>query len=162
MDDPRNLAGRANVEHLTVGVILAVILLSGPVGGIDLTAPPSPGVGDGTASIDVLEPNGDTLGMTAGRFGTDVTYVRIPDLVADIERVEGRPRVRYSVSVPGLDVDRQETRTVESTGRLRIPLDDRAFWDPKSRTYEGRLVVEVQSFTETKTVLNRSIEVVPR
>lgn len=143
-----------------VGCILAVVLLSGPVGGIDLTGE-QPQLGDGTASVTVKQPDTETIAVTDGRFGTNVSYVRIPDLVLSVSDLSSQPRVVYTVRIPGLDVEKSTTRLVHSTGRLRVPLADQALV-PKveSGTYRGQIIVRIQSFSGGETVLNRSVRVV--
>ena len=138
-----------------IGIILFVVVLSGFVG---FTAN-SGELGEGTASVTVIEPTDDTLVVNSGRFGTGATYLRIPDLVVAVEQRAGRPRLIYRVTVPALNVDEQETRLVPASGRVRLPADDVAFEDVEPGTYDGRLVVRVQSFTNDTTVLNRSVEV---
>jgi hypothetical protein len=143
----------------TVGIILFVLVLSGPVGGVDFTGEPTT-LDDGNASVTVAEGSTDTLTVSEGRFGTNVTYVRIPDAVLDVESVRGQPRVVYLVTVPNLSVDKQSRRYIESTGRLTVPMSDRALPNrPAAGTYEGRMVIRVQSFGYDEVVLNRSVEV---
>lgn len=124
-------------------------------------------LGDGTATVDVVEPTRDTLETAPGRFGTTVSYLRLPDLVADVSNVSGRPRLVYSVRVPALELDRQETRLIHGEGRLAVAMADRAYPPrasaddglPDPGTYDGRLVVRVQSFSSDRTIVNRTIEV---
>jgi len=144
---------------LTVGVVLFVLLLSGPVGGVDFSGEPA-SLGDGNASVTVVEPTPEQIVVTEGRFGTNVTYVRVPDAVVDVEAVSGRPRIVYTVSISGL-AERQGTRYVGSTGRMQIPVADQAVpTPPDPGTYEGTITIRVQSFTGQTVVLDRRIEVV--
>lgn len=146
-------------EWFVVGFILFVLLLSGPVGGVDFTGEPTT-LGSGNATVTVVEPSTDRLTVSEGRFGTNVTYVRIPDAVLNVEQFRGQPKVVYLVTVPELDVDRQSRRYIESTGRLRLPVEDRALLTrPESGSYQGRLVVRVQGFGYDRVVYNRSVEV---
>ena len=138
-----------------VGIILFVVVLSGFVG---FTGDRHE-LGEGTATVTVVEPTQETLVVTEGRFGTGATYLRIPDLVVDVEQREGRPRLIYRVTVPELEIDEQETTLLPASGRVRLPADDVGFEDVEPGTYDGHLVVRVQSFTNDTTVLNRSVEV---
>ena len=143
----------------TVGIILFVLVLAGPAGGVDLVGEPTT-LEDGNASATVVDGSTDGLTVSEGRFGTNVTYVRIPDATLDVERVRGQPRVVYSVTVPNLSVDKQSRRYIESTGRLTVPMSDRALPNrPDAGTYQGRVLIRVQSFGYDEIVLNRSIEV---
>lgn len=142
-----------------IGGILFVLVLAGPVGGVDLTGEPTT-LGEGNASVTVVEPSTDTFSVSPGRFGTNVTYLRIPDAVIDVERVSGQPRVVYLLTIPNLSIDKEARRYIESTGRLRVPLADRALQHrPEPGTYEGRMLVRVQSFGYDNIVLDQSVEV---
>jgi hypothetical protein len=139
--------------------VLFVLVLAGPVGGVDIVGEPAT-LDDGNASVTVVADSVDSLTVSKGRFGTDVTYVRIPDAVVDVDRVRGRPRVVYLLSVPNLSVDKQSRRYIESPGRLTIPMRDRALPErPAAGTYRGRVLIRVQSFGYDDVILNRSIEV---
>jgi hypothetical protein len=143
----------------TVGIILFVLVLTGPVGGVDLTGEPAT-LDEGNASVTVVDGSVDTITVSEGRFGTNVTYVRLPDAVLDVDRVRGQPRVVYLVTIPNLSVDKQSRRYIESTRRLTVPMSDRALpTRPASGTYQGRMVIRVQSFGYDEVVLNRSVEV---
>jgi hypothetical protein len=147
------------VTHVVVGVILFVMILSGPGSGIDFSRDRT-SLGDGTASVTVVEPTDDRVQVTAGRFGTNVSYVRIPDLVVDVQSVDGRPRVFYQVTVPELGIRKQNSAVVRSTGRMRVPLSDRAV--PPGTAVDdatARIVVRVQSYTGQTVVLNRTVGV---
>lgn len=146
------------VVPAVLAIILFGMLLSGPAGGIDF-ARDRLSIGDGTASVTVVEPADEPVRVTDGRFGTNVSYVRIPDLVVDVRSVDGKPRVFYQVTVPELGVRKQNERIVRSTGRLRVPISDRAL--PREVTADGataRLVVRVQSYTGGTVVMNRTVE----
>lgn len=147
-----------SVPRVVVAVILVGMLLSGPVGGVDL-AREQLSLGDGTASVTVVEPDEETIRVTEGRFGTNVSYVRIPDLVVDVTNVDGQPRVFYQVSIPELGIEKQNDKIVRSTGRLRVPISDRAVSGDVATPTTARLVVRVQSYSGGEVVLNRTVEV---
>lgn len=158
-EQAKELRTQLSLTWLVVGFIFFVLVLAGPVGGVDLTGEPTK-LGNGNASVSVVEPTTDSLTVSQGRFGTNVTYVRIPDAILDVERVRGQPRAVYLLSVPNLSIDKESRRYIESTGRLRLPLSDRALpRRPAPGTYDGRMVIRVQSFGYDNVVLNRSIEV---
>lgn len=151
----------ARSGRAAVGVILLVAVATGPLGVVDITGETT-ALGEGTATVTVLEPSEKRVPITAGRFGTDVSYVRMPDLLVDVGDVSGQPRLLYTVQIPALDIDAENRRLIESPGRMRVPLRDRALARDVSGTYEGRVVVRVQSFSGIQTVANRSIEVAVR
>jgi hypothetical protein len=153
--------------------VLVALIAAGP------TWATAPELGSGTANVSVVSPaeidagHGDSslvLRTTPGRFGTSATYLRIPDLVVDASNVDGTPRLVYGLEVRALDVDRLETRLLPDPGRLRVPMADRAYPPPdfehdapglpEPGTYEGRLVVRVQSYTSDRIVVNRTVEVI--
>lgn len=157
---------------VVAGLVVIGLLAAGP------SWASTPELGDGTANVPIVAPPelGDTTGSeplelmtTAGRFGTEATYLRIPDLAVDASNVEGSPRLVYSLQVPALDVDRVESRLIPGPGRLRVPMDDHAYPPPDYHadvpglpdpgTYEGRVTVRVQSFSTDRVVVNRTVEV---
>ncbi|WP_424017477.1 hypothetical protein ACOZ4N_16630 [Halorientalis pallida] len=158
-----------SVRHLQLGtaaVVLVVLVLSGPlVGVVDLT-PESRGaaeLGDGTANASIVgDPTAD-LAITPGRFGTNVSYLRIPPAVVDVRQVEDRPRVLYLVSVPELGFERSVTEPLDERvdGRVTLRMDDRAFPHARIRneSYRATVVVRVQSFEESRTVYRRNVTV---
>lgn len=150
----------------TLAVVLVVLVLSGPlVGIVDLT-PETRGaaqLGDGTANVTVVgDPTAD-LAITPGRFGTNVSYLRIPTAVVDVRRVDDRPRLLYSVTVPKLDFERSVTEPLDEgvDGRVRLSMSDRAFAHAKIRneSYRATVRVRVQSFEGTRTVYQRNTTV---
>ena len=151
------------IRRVVVAVVLVVVLLSGPGTGIDLTSE-RPSLGDGTATVTVVQPEDGPLSVTDARFMRGASYVRIPDLVVDVTDVTGQPRVFYQVSIPALDVKKQNDRIVDAPGRFVVPLSDRAIpedWVPDNGT-TARVVVRVQSYSEGRTVLNRTVHVTRR
>jgi hypothetical protein len=147
------------VVRIVVAVVVIVMLLSGPGSGIEF-ARDRASLGDGTASVTVVEPPDEDLRVTEGRFGTNVSYLRIPDLVVDVTSLDGRPRVLYQVTVPELGIQKQNDDIVRSTGRMRVSISDRAL--PPGTDVDGttaRLVVRVQSFTGQTVVVNRTVDV---
>lgn len=144
---------------LVVAVVLATLVLTGPVVGLDVTSE-SPELGDGNATVEVLDAPSGTIPVTHGRFGTDVSYVRIPEAVVDVRNLTGAPRIRYSLTVPELGVDRQVYRIVTDEGRIRLGLSDRALApDTAPGTYTGRVDLRLQSFEGQTVLVNRTVEV---
>lgn len=150
----------------TAAVVLVVLVLSGPlVGVVDLT-PESRGaaeLGDGTAEASVVgDPTAD-LAITPGRFGTNVSYLRVPPAVVDVRQVEDRPRLLYIVRVPALNFERSVTEPLDERvdGRVTLRMDDRAFQHARIRneSYNATVVVRVQSFEVSRTVYRRTATV---
>jgi hypothetical protein len=161
--DESSLPSVRRLQFGTVAVILVVLVLSGPlVGVVDLT-PESRGaaeLGDGTANVTVVgDPTAD-LAITPGRFGTNVSYLRVPPAVVDVDRVTGRPRLLYLVRVPDLGFERSVTEPLDerTDGRVTLSMSDRAFAHARIRndSYRATVVVRVQSFGGTRTVYRRN------
>lgn len=151
---------RITVPRVVTALILVVVVVAGPPGVVDIVATDDERLGDGTASVTVLEPETNHLRVTDGRFGAAVSYVRLPDLVVDVDRVEGQPRIQYTIAVPELGVEKAVTRVVTSERRVHLSVADQALpGKPERAEYRGFLRVRVQSFTTEKTVVNRSLEV---
>jgi len=134
----------------------------GPVlGAVDLTPETRDRLGDGTAEATLVSEPDNGLYIDRGRFGTGVLYLRIPDAVVDVASVTGRPRVVYQVSVPGLDFERSATTRVDESGRVRIPMDARAFTYTRieNDSYRAEIEVRVQSFETDRTVASRTVTV---
>lgn len=140
-------------------IIVALLMLSGPLGGLAVTDPDHGQLDDGTATVTVLQPDTEGLSVTPGRFGTEAVYLRVPDLVVDVEQVAGQPRLVYDLSVPALDVDEHETRVVHTTGTTRVRMSDVAMEPVEAGTYEGTIEIRVQSFAVDETVVNQTVEV---
>lgn len=149
----------AQIQWGVVVVIVGALLLSGPLGGIDFVSG-QPSLDSGNATVEVVAPQDGRIPVTDGRFGTGVSYVRIPDLVVDVGHVEGTPRVSYVFAIAELGIEKRNTRLVDSTGRLTVPLGDRALPNPTpSIDTEARIIVRVQSYSGQYTVWNRTMEV---
>jgi len=166
LDDLEARLTDSHVRYAQLGVagfVLFVLVVSSPVlGAVDLTPETRDSLGDGTANATLVSDPGDGLYIDHGRFGTDVFYLRIPDAVARVESVTGRPRLVYQVSVPGLDFQRTATARIERPGRVRVPMDARAFTYAQvaNESYRATVTVRVQSF-ETDRVVARRTATVP-
>ena len=152
------------VRALVVGVMLFVLLISGPaVGLVDLTPEDrSPdGLGDGTADVAMASDPATDLRIDEGRFGTDVYYLRVPPAAVDVASVEGRPQLTYKINVPGLDYTDSTSEMLDGSGRTEVTLRDRAFTPERIMrdAYRAELVVRVQSFEQDTVVYRRNVTV---
>lgn len=154
------MAGRH--PHLLVALVVAVSLIAtGPLIGVDATGPQATEFGDGTASVADVSIETSALAVTAGRFGTDVDYLRIPAAVVRVDAVDGRPRLVYAVEVPALGVSHSDQVVFTDSGTYRLDPDDRAFerGSLSNESYDATLTVRVQSFTESTTVYRENVTV---
>ncbi len=159
MSEASSSTDRFEGHRLVVAVVLVTLVLTGPVVGFDVTKE-SPELGDGNATVEVLDAPSATIPVTHGRFGTDVSYVRIPEAAVDVRNLTGSPRIAYEVTVPELGVDRRVSRIVTDEGRVRLELSDRALApDTDPGTYTGRVDLRLQSFEGQTVLVNRTVEV---
>lgn len=101
--------------------------------------------------------------VNEGRFGTETWYLRVPDATVTVDSVAQDPRLVARLEVPGLNVDRAETKqlTGGATGRHRLGLGSIPLGPnrPGGGPYRGTLTVRVQSFSVDETVYNESVTV---
>lgn len=151
------------------GWIVAVLVVATTVAsgaafaGDHRSAPAAFGGGTATASVERLP--ADEVRIDPGRFGTDVPYLRIPDVTMHVTDVSGRPRVVYDVRVPALDAKAVSTRPLadRGPGRLEVRGVDHAL-DPGAVSqdrYGATVRVRVQSFDAVTTAAstNTTVEV---
>lgn len=133
--------------------VVFVLLGTGPLTGVDVTTESATSFGDGDATVTDVAVDRAGLVLTPGRFGANVTYLRVPTATVTVDGVTGRPRLLYIVAVPGLDVRLVETRVLTAPGTYRLAPDDAAL--PPERIegrYDGTLSVRIQSFTTDRTL----------
>lgn len=148
-----------------VGVLVVLVLVgAGPLTGLDVSDAQSSTVGEGNATVESVAVDRSTLAVTDGRFGTNVSYLRIPTATVTLGSVTGRPQLVYLVSAPALDVDRIETLVVTSGGTYRLDPDDRALAPGvQPGSYTVSITVRFQSFSTEQVLLrtNETVEVAP-
>ena len=148
-----------------VGVLVVLVLVgAGPLTGVDVSNAQSSTVGEGNATVESLTVEQSALTVTDGRFGTNVSYLRIPPATVTLGSVTGRPQLVYLVSSPALDVDRVETLVVTSEGSYRLNPDDKALAPgTESGEYRVSITVRLQSFSTEQVLLrtNETVEVSP-
>lgn len=97
-----------NLRQMTVATSVAVIVLvtlaSGPlVGAVDFTTEvdrgPSGDTGEGSADVTVLSLP-DSATISEGRYGSQKSYLRVPDATVDLQNVTGEPLVQYELDIP--------------------------------------------------------------
>lgn len=154
---------RWRVRVATVAVIVVVLVLSGPlVGLVDLTPAEQPAeVGDGNATVTVVSDPAADLRFDRGRFGTNVSYLRIPPAVVDVKAVSDRPRLVYVVRVPALDYRGSDAELLTDGGRTRVRISHRAFerGQVTNDSYRATVTIRVQSFAVDRTVYERNVTV---
>ncbi|MDS0281987.1 hypothetical protein [Haloarcula onubensis] len=146
---------------LFAGLFVVFALVgTGPLSGVDVTSASASTFGDGNATVSEVTVDRSGLALSPGRFGTNVTYLRVPTVTATVDSVTDRPQLLYVVSVPGLDIELVETQVVTGAGTYRFAPDDRAM--PPGRVegpYDATLSVRVQSFTTDRTLARTTVTV---
>lgn len=151
---------------VTVGVIVFGTIVSSPALGVFSLSSDSDQLGDGTAAVETVSLQTDSIRITDGRFGTGVQYLRMPPASVQTSAIEGRSRLVYRVEVPQLDVVATATEPLSPGGGQThsVVMDDVALQSigGDARSFEGTVSVRVQSFEVDETVYenNVSIEVV--
>jgi len=145
-------------QLLLIAVVVVVLVFSSSFVGLSLTQSESTSLGDGNATVTAVSVDVTAVQITPGRFGTDVSYLRIPDAQIDIDDLEGQPRLVYRVEVPALDLDLAATKLIQNPGPTTVRLSDAALAADQldADSYEGRVTVRVQSLSSDYTVFNES------
>lgn len=154
------------LEWWVVGVICLTAVAAGVTGGLGAGAVGAPTqVGDGTANVTVTSLPSERIHLDRGRFGTNVTYLRVPDARVRVTDVRGTSRLLYRVQLPALDID-AVSRTYITTGddgahTLRGPTQGIEFRSVPEPRYDATVTIRVQSFEIDKTVVrvNATVEV---
>ncbi|MEF8881615.1 MAG: hypothetical protein V5A34_03710 [Halapricum sp.] len=149
-------------QLLLVAIVVVALLVSGPViPGVSLTGAEPTSLGEGDATVSSVTVDADRVRITPGRFGTNISYLRVPDARLQIDTIEGQPRVVYQLRIPELDIDLAAPKLLSESGRTTVRLDDQAIAPERlsQDQYEGQLVVRIQSLSTDRVVRNESITV---
>ncbi|MDS0261582.1 hypothetical protein NDI56_19455 [Haloarcula sp. S1CR25-12] len=150
------------VRWVTVAGLFVVFALvgTGPLTGVDVTSAADTSFGDGDATVTDITVDRSELALTPGRFGANVTYLRVPTATVTVGGVTDRPRLLYVVSVPALDIRLIESRVVTGPGTYRLAPDDRAIPPGTAGgSYDATLSVRVQSFTGDRPLTRATVTV---
>lgn len=154
---------RTSIAQLVlVGAVVVALVLTGPlVPGISLAQSEPDSLDDGNATVSNVAVDADDVTITPGRFGTNVSYVRIPDATVTTEGIEGQPRVVYQLAIPELGIDHSEPKLLTTEGRTTVRIDPMAVQPARlsKNSYEGQVTVRVQSHTVDRVVYDESISV---
>lgn len=144
-------------------ILLTLVASSGGVGSdavvhVTSTGTTSAAVGDGTAEVSVVSLPSERVRIDEGRFGTDVLYLRIPDVRVRADAVDGEPRLVYRVEVPALDVDEAATASLADRDGQTVTVRgvDQAL-DPDdvaAHQYDATVSIRIQSFDVDETVVS--------
>lgn len=158
-----------SLPALSVGVIIIIAVLSGPLGVLDLTTAESPCdedvfPGTGNATVEVTD-TPDTATLSKSRFGAEVYRLELPTTTVNVSDVRGRPTLSYRIRIPGLSTELGSTTTLSSctTGRMQLTRESATFEPDQIRndSYDATLFVvyrgtadgeKIERYLRTKNV----------
>lgn len=135
------------VAAVSVGLILAVTLVSGPlVGAVDLTPASRQEFAPGTGSADVtVRSVPDAARLERGEYGSGSYYLRVPDATLRIEDVRRQPILVYKIRIPALGYVRGTTTFLspgdEGTLELELAPDALPPDEVDRERYRAELVI---------------------
>ena len=150
------------VSGVAVTIVVVVLVASGPLaGGLVQPSGTPTTVDEGDASVESATVPVEDLRISPGRFGTKVSYVRVPDATVDLAAVTDRPRLLYRVEIPALDADLTASKIVTDRGTHRLHVGDYGLdsGTVTNESYDATVTVRVQSFTVDRTILERNVTV---
>lgn len=147
---------------LTVVIFLSI--LSGPlVAAIDLT-PSSQDYstfGNGTASLSVQSFDSDAVVLRKGEYGSGAYLLEVPDIVVNIQEVQGSPFIVYKIRVPELGYTRSSVSVLnpEMNGTMHISLatDEIAPDRVTQSAYQAEIILLVRSGHEERVLFRESV-----
>lgn len=145
---------------VAVFVVLSLVA-TGPLVGLDVTQGSPDSFGEGTATVTAVDIEDSEFRVTAGRFGTDVSYLRVPTASVTVGSVTGRPRLVYVVRVPSADINVVSTTLVTDPSRTYTldPGDQGIERDSIREPVTATVTVRLQSFTVDRTITRRNVTV---
>lgn len=158
MDTVRGLAWFA------VGAIALAVVASGPlVSAVDLTERPDEenfAPGQGSATVAAIDVDASATWFYEGRYGSETTYLHVPDARVRVEGVRGDPIVNYRVRVPALGTSRTQLY-VPDEGDDELTLEfERPAYDPgriAEDAYDVELSIVVRDDDGARTVYQTTV-----
>lgn len=148
------------VVGVTVIVVLAVTLVSGPLVGVSLT--------DGAASADEashvtvsVDSAPESATLAADRHNDDLYHLRAAPVHLTATNVSGRPTVIYRLSVSELNHTRSTGMFVLDPGTYEVGFDPSNIESERvdADRYEGTIVVKVFDADGERVLVERTVTV---
>ncbi|MFB6312001.1 MAG: hypothetical protein ABEH64_12580 [Salinirussus sp.] len=160
MDAPRAIVLSA------AAIMIVMALATGPAGPLtipllDTGQPP----GTGSAAVTIVAEPGQPI-IDQGRQGSDVRYLRVPDIGIEVRDLHGNPTLTYTITVPALDYSRSSIHFLGQAGEGRhaVGLTEDALGAGRlgEGPYTGRLELVLRDSQGTRTIYSAStvVEVV--
>lgn len=145
---------------VTVFVVLAVTLASGPLVGVSLTDTTA---SDGepshiSASIDSAP---DSATLAPDRHNDDLYHLRADPVHITATNVSGRPTVIYRLEVPGLNHTRSAGMFVTEDGTYEVSFDPSSIETERvdQDQYEGTIIVQAFDDDGSRVLVERPVTV---
>ncbi|WP_284006936.1 hypothetical protein [Haloarcula pelagica] len=150
-----------SLPSLCAAFVVLSLVATGPLVGIDVTQGSPESFGEGTATVTAVDVEFSELRVTDGRFGTDVSYLRVPTASVTVGSVTGRPRLVYLVRVPAVDIEVVSTTLVTEPSRTYTldPGDEGVERGSVQGPVTATVTVRVQSFSVDRTITQQNITV---
>jgi hypothetical protein len=148
------------VVAVTVLVVLAVTLASGPLVGVSLTDDPAADGEPNHISVSVDEaPNDATL--VADRHNDHLYHLRADPVYITASDVSGRPTVVYRVEVPELNHTRSAGMFVTEAGTYEVSFDPSNVDSERVEQdrYEGTVTVQAFDVDGSRVLVERTVTV---
>ncbi len=162
------MVGSGLVVRGGVGVILLVVVLSGPIAPVDFTpdrASAGSGLQAGTGEIAFsVESAPSEAAFELGKYGTDTYVLRVPDAVIRVERIRGQALIAYKIRIPELRLVRTSLHTVdERAAGQEVVLSLEPMTRPRSAItgarYEASLAIVTRGVEQEGTRFQRNISI---
>jgi len=151
-------------EYAVVALLLAVVVLTGPlVGAVDLTHDSEmTGLGQGTVSVSSVSTTG-SVDLKRGDYGAGTYYLSTPPARATVTAISGRPMLVYSIEIFGLNYKRSTTHflSADDTGDLTLTItrDSLTSDTVENDSYDGQLRVLARTNGTDRLLHRRNVTV---
>lgn len=153
------------IVRVTVGIIVLVTVVSGPiVGAVDFTHQAESSPGDGTVELSVLSIPTNNARFEPGRYGSTGHILRVPDAVVSVDAIRGEPVIIYKIRIPGLSYVRLSIHLPNEKhrgDRYRLSLEPDNFASERltRETYDAELLIVVRERNTAQTIAKTNISV---
>jgi hypothetical protein len=151
-------------EYAVVGLLLAVVVLSGPlVGAVDLTSESElTGLGQGNVSVSSVSTDG-SVSLNRGEYGAGAYYLSTPPARLTVTAISGQPMLVYSVEIFELNYKRSTTHflSADDAGErtLTITRDSLAPDAVENDSYRGRIQVLARTNGTDRLLHSRNVTI---
>lgn len=146
----------------TVGILLGVTVVSGPLVGVSLTSTESFDPGSGTIEATVTE-TPETATLERGDHGAGVYYLRADAIEVDVESATGQPSLTYELFVTELGHTKSSITFLDddADGTLDLEFDESTLEADRvdADAYRGVLRVIANDDDGERVLVERNVTV---